>query len=454
MPRTGLTRSRIVDAAFCAWGRHRFVHTGLDLVARELSVTKPAIYRYFRNKDELVAEMERDYGDQTMKYVVEPLRRFRHENAPLTPDDVVRTFCGHIFQLFEDKPYHYLFFLRRLVGRTLRTDPGASSARTDVTGGAELLSALTLLLRDAGVDARAARYLLVAAVFWMTNHYRADLGFDPATTRPFEPAHLAQSAPRKGLLITAATEHVVRGFAPGLSDQIDQEMVERIATIAPEELPEPDRIFLAIETVVEEHGYAGATVERIARALEMTKSSLYHYFRNKDEMLSRTVLREQEEFARIAALRFRQLATDDERLYALFVLFADYAALRPQAAIVENWVRESNIEVQIPAAHVVEVQKIYTFITDMLVAGSLAGSPGDAFGILQFIHFLVMQENPKRARGDSADRDNHTGHRRALRTLFRRFTDGVQTDTVGGAGTHRTETDSSAGMSQQGVKTL
>ena len=171
-------------------------------------------------------------------------------------------------------------------------------------------------------------------------------------------------------------------------------------------------------------------------------------------MLSRTVLREQQEFARIAALRFRQLANDNERLYALFVLFADYAALRPQTAVVENWVRESNIEVQIPQAHVVEVQKIYTFITDMLVAGSLAGSPEDAFGILHFVHFLVLQEMstlPRgvQPRGVSPGGDFRAHRRDVLRRLFHRFTDGLRADTLAGG----TEAGS-AGMSPQGVKTL
>ena len=258
MPRTRLTRSIIVDAAFRAWGRERFIHTGLELVARELSVTKPAIYRYFRNKDELIAEMERDYGTQVVTYVVKPLRQLLHEStqptgvAPLpalSADEVVHTFCARTFQLFEDKPYHYLFFLRRLVGRALREAPDTSSAAGDLSRNRELIETLAALLRDAGLypdadtNSHAARYLLVSAVFWMTNHYRKDLGLDPADSRPFDPAHLTRSATQKRDLIATATDHVVHGFAPGLSRQIDLEMVERIATIAPEELPEPDRIF-------------------------------------------------------------------------------------------------------------------------------------------------------------------------------------------------------------------
>lgn len=46
-----------------------------------------------------------------------------------------------------------------------------------------------------------------------------------------------------------------------------------------------DRIFDAAELVLQEHGYSGASMDRIAQCSNMSKKTLYHMFSSKQEMV-------------------------------------------------------------------------------------------------------------------------------------------------------------------------
>lgn len=48
-------RDDIVAAAVEVFGRHGFRHTSMDLVARAAGVSRPALYQYFRNKQDVFA---------------------------------------------------------------------------------------------------------------------------------------------------------------------------------------------------------------------------------------------------------------------------------------------------------------------------------------------------------------------------------------------------------------
>ncbi|MFA6508713.1 MAG: helix-turn-helix domain-containing protein, partial [Treponemataceae bacterium] len=52
-----MNKDDIISAAFKAWGREGYRKMSLSDVAAELSVTKPALYRHFRDKDVLFTEM-------------------------------------------------------------------------------------------------------------------------------------------------------------------------------------------------------------------------------------------------------------------------------------------------------------------------------------------------------------------------------------------------------------
>ncbi len=438
-----LSRERIVKAAFHAWGRTLFKHTGLHLVARELGVTKPAMYRYFRNKDEIIGAMKDEFDEYVRENIIAPLitilEEHRSTGIPVEPEQLVRGYFTGLFRHFNTRPNHYIFYLHRLIGRTVResADPGTTRNKLET-----LLT--SLFERSTGYSATAApsaRYLTMSGVFWITHHYRNVLGKDPLTDPAFDPPTPSFSPDQMIFIVEAATDHFIRGFARDVPPRVDYTAVERIASLSPEELTSPDRTVTAITTVVQEYGYAGATVDRIAGELGVTKSSLYHYFKNRNEMLSRMLIQIQEQFASLAALRFRQLRSDEDRLYGFFVLLSDYALLCPGSTIMGNWIRESNIEVHIPTSWVGDLHEKYGFIADMLMRLNVADSREEAFEILWFIGFIVMQETTLRTGHGTVAGPN----RPALRDLFMQFTAGRTEQTE-----KTKETPAAAAASRQG----
>lgn len=340
--------------------------------------------------------MDADYAIRLRDFVVQPMRAHLTAPSTTTPEtgrirEVVQLYFESVFTFFDEHPFHYLYFIRTLLGRRARTDSPVHAVLREH-------DALLLDLvddRSGRVQERCllmiARHITAAAAFWTTEHYRSGALGDANPTFTFEPERVQLDREQQEQLIASGTEHVVNGF---LSDTTgcEWEAVERVAWIQPEELPQRHRILDAITETVLEVGYGAATVERIAQRAGLSKSGLYHYFTNKDDMLAETLLKTQRHFAALARTRFAQLGSDTDRLYGLFVMIAAYAHHDPSTIIVENWIRESNVEVTIPPEQIVEIQRIYAFVSEMLVEGQLAGDPHHGFSVLTYINFLVMQE--------------------------------------------------------------
>ena len=53
-----MNQEDILQAAFLVWGREAYKKMSLSDVAQELAVTKPALYRHFRNKEALLEAMK------------------------------------------------------------------------------------------------------------------------------------------------------------------------------------------------------------------------------------------------------------------------------------------------------------------------------------------------------------------------------------------------------------
>ncbi|MDR2783566.1 MAG: TetR/AcrR family transcriptional regulator, partial [Treponema sp.] len=58
-----MTREDIITTAFDVWGRQFYQSTSLTAIAQALNVSKPALYRHFRNKDDLLNAMYRYFFD-------------------------------------------------------------------------------------------------------------------------------------------------------------------------------------------------------------------------------------------------------------------------------------------------------------------------------------------------------------------------------------------------------
>lgn len=407
-------REQILSAAFRAWGRGMFANTSLSALAEELGLSKAALYRHFRGKAEIIEAMEERYVCDFTVTVLRPLEE--REESDLRP--FLSRYFSLLLDFFTDRPEYYLFFAVHV----LRERVLAKRPFQDLVGRYRRLieERLRELLRVAEAHG-AQEYVTRFGVYWLTEFYR---GYRPEAMeweRFIEEAIPGDESERRRIS-EAALEVVLDGFLT--RRRLPQERmprVEELCWVGPEEMLEPDRIFTAIEEVVDREGFSRATVEKIAEAIGMSKSSLYFYFRNKDEMFGQVVEREKAHFASIVAGRIRFFETVEERVYALFLVSASYAVNNPTMVTVLNWLRYRNLPVRPPQAAMDRLREGLSFMGESCRRGEMRSPVGCPFSLMVFPNFLVHREITEGGfRELSKDQRTET-----LRRMYRMFEGGL-----------------------------
>ncbi|MFP4534970.1 MAG: TetR/AcrR family transcriptional regulator [Spirochaetaceae bacterium] len=380
-------KERVLRAAFRAWSETYFTNTSLASVAAQLGVSKAALYRHFENKAALIHAMEKSYVSEFLETVVVPLEEWKEERF----SSFVREYFSRLFEFFRRRPEYYVFFAIHILKVPVLEQLHVK----------ELVLRHRKLLADRLASFGYAspedppvvdRYLPFFGIYWLVEVYRIHEE-DEGGCSTFRGLDLPEEPSERDRAIENAVRICLGGFVSGeeLSEG-EMERIERIGWIGTEEMLEPDRIFSAIEEVVAEVGFSGATVERIAERIGMTKSSLYFYFRNKDDMFGKVVEREKAHFSRLMRSRLRYLETLPEKLYALILMIAAYAINNPTQLTVLNWLRYRDLGIRAPRKAMERMRDAFAFLEEARRKGELR-APKDSFlSLAVFPNFLVTRE--------------------------------------------------------------
>jgi AcrR family transcriptional regulator len=164
-------REELIDAAIAAINAHG-TDVGVDQIAAAAGTSKPVIYRYFADKDELF----RAVGSRVVRQIVEALLSVREDPDPRV---LLRASIDAYLQLVEDNPQLFRFATQNRVfneaGVSTDAAQGFSHAIVDV-----LTAALGEQLRGIGLDPAAASPwgegavgFIRAASLWWLDHPRA-----------------------------------------------------------------------------------------------------------------------------------------------------------------------------------------------------------------------------------------------------------------------------------------
>ncbi|MBB6428248.1 TetR family transcriptional regulator [Algisphaera agarilytica] len=94
------TRRRIIDAALMLFSKRGYGHTSLEMIAKEVGMTRGAVYGHFKNKLALYSELMQ--LSQTPLYDI--MERALSNPAP--PLTALRSFMIEWFELLESNPQH------------------------------------------------------------------------------------------------------------------------------------------------------------------------------------------------------------------------------------------------------------------------------------------------------------------------------------------------------------
>ena len=115
--------------------------------------------------------------------------------------------------------------------------------------------------------------------------------------------------------------------------------VERISKIDKKDVLPFNKIFSAIAEVIADKGIWNTTVDAIAEHLDMSKSSLYFYFDNKEQMIQNVIESERDHLNELITERIVKFESYEEQLYCIFYVMSSYFLLKPSIFTIMNWLR-------------------------------------------------------------------------------------------------------------------
>jgi AcrR family transcriptional regulator len=316
----GVTSAEIIDAAFRAWGRDLYLDTSLSQVARELGVSKPALYRHFRNKQALLDAMTVHFFDDFTAFVRADYEKALHEE----PETGIFTLIRVIARYFAQNVHAFIFSLVKLYDRcTSSVDMGEELRARGVDFG-----------KNYAADPLLMRLIFTTLTFFMAIFHKRG----KTLTNPPSPEAMAKQID----LIIEITERGL-GYSSSEIGAIDFAALEgRVSgTISG---VEGDPLLRAVAGAVAEAGPWEASMEQVARRSGLSKSSLYGHFTSKHDMLRQLFMTEFERITDFARQGMGQSTDTLERLYLGIFSIAEYLRAKPDILVAMDWVRTRRLD--------------------------------------------------------------------------------------------------------------
>ena len=298
-----LKKIAIMETALRVWSMNNFRNTSLSSLSSELNMTKQGLYRYFRNKEDLLTSIN-DYIN----------RIYREGN-------------GELITILENTPSHERMALFiRLVSDFYSSHimlvkfDNYWIIKTGEFPIRESFEQMNTICRLLNVEKRA--YYLIGMfcqfVFGWEEGKHFDTGRSPAEKR-FVILELINHG------LGAADFHLPEKNA-GVRKREDFILLKKRLL--------KDNLFIAISSAIQEWGFNDITLEHIASKAGLSKSSLYNYFENKDEMLTETINKLVTEYITFHKELLKSYVSFEEKLLAHIELQEAAMPLKPQSFIV------------------------------------------------------------------------------------------------------------------------
>ncbi|MDR2499980.1 MAG: TetR/AcrR family transcriptional regulator [Treponema sp.] len=324
-----MTKRDIIEAAFQVWGRTLYQHTSLEPVARALGVTKPALYRHFKNKERLWDGMYEYFFDGYAAAI-----RPAYEQALAVKEAFERL----------------LIFNESVVRYYSRNMDAFLFALIKVYEGQEI-GAIIPHFKKRGIDMRVffsqeynqgypslSHLTGATTIFWLAQFHKYD--------------HAPESLPsdaETSRLAALIREKIIQGLGASreAAEGVDFCRLEELAAASLPAIPQEAGLLKAVAEAVAEAGPWKASMDMVARRSGLSKSGLYAHFKNKQAMLGRLFSTEFERLISYVQMNKEKSAVPLEKRYLAVIAIADYLRAKPDILAVIDWVRTQKLELGI-----------------------------------------------------------------------------------------------------------
>ena len=326
-----MTNNDIIAAAFKVWGRDFYRTTSLTDIARELRVSKPALYRHFKDKDALLGAMNTAFFDDCADFLKSGF------NKAVNAGDSRETYLLWIRTMAE----YYLRNREALIFSLIRNYNGRDR------------EALTKEFSDRGIDfghpafgeRPSATYpskmqlSMATLIFFVAQFHHQRCEIEGKSDE-----NLAED--QVGRLLLEIEGWITKGIRLNAKNvaAVDYPALERQAAATVFEDTEVNALLRAAAEAVAEAGPWETSMEMVARRSGLSKSGLYAHFKNKQDMLSQLFITEFTRIINHAKVQIETSSVFEDQLYLAIISIVDYLRSRPEIFVALDWIKTGRLD--------------------------------------------------------------------------------------------------------------
>ena len=322
-----MTRDDIIKAAFKVWGRDFYRTTSLTEIARELKVSKPALYRHFRDKDALLEAMNAAYFDNCAAFIKSGFEKVAKTSSCKEAYLIfIRTISEYYIRNEED----FIFSLIRVYNSHDRQHVTQEFHNRGI-----YFEHLVHEKNEAAFYPPTLQLVIATLIFCVANFHRRNL--------------LAGVLPSDEMMRAALAgieDRIEKGFKLDVrgADTLNYEALEKQASGTVYEDTEDNALLRAVAEAVAEAGPWDASMEMVAKRSGLSKSGLYAHFKNKQDMLGKLFITELVRILGFAKAQIETSQQPEEQLYLAIITIVNYLRSRPEILVAIDWIKTRRLD--------------------------------------------------------------------------------------------------------------
>jgi AcrR family transcriptional regulator len=358
-----------VEAAFKVWGRNFYMKTSLSQLAKELGVSKPALYRHFENKQALTSAMTDKFLDDFADFI---RADFEKTMQTKDADDGLSIIVQGITGFFVRNVYAHIFSLTNLYERNFEFSTLAERFKSR---GIDMEVLQNIIEKKYKCDQKVIRLIFATHTFLMSYFHKTKNTMDnPPTDEDINNiTDLINRTAKNG--INLPQQKVMFDF---------EELEKKVDKMALNSEFEP--FFKAVAEAVAQAGPWDVSMDMVAKKLGLSKSSLYGHFKNKKDMLRRLFVTEFKRIIEYARQGISLSVKAEEQLYLGIFSIAVYLRSRPEILIAMDWIRTRKLDLGKPDKNI----EIFRLFEDVDIEPIRNAAEDEKQRLSHWIMFLLI----------------------------------------------------------------
>lgn len=315
------TTDRIIRSAFSFYDRVLFHTVPLSKIASRAGITKAAIYKHFKSREDLEQTMQECFFEDVARIV-------KNASADTSGNDALENF---ILIFCKNKEYLYYFMS---ISTRFSIDSFLSELNKKCGGG---LAGIQCLFDKAGNIASRELYEDIVFIAGTIILFQASRDCLMRKMNKTDSDEYMQTYARKLALF----------MKKGIGHDLSHTGIERLSELdrlcrQEKQLHETNSIMKAVSSIIEQNGFYGVTVDAVAKKIGFSKSSLYTKFSSWDEIIKSLINDEIIQLLEVIKKNLLYAQNSAENLYIIMETELDYFIRRKGILGVFRWYQIQN----------------------------------------------------------------------------------------------------------------